>query len=356
MKTKHIIFSLLAVFAFASALFFNACKKDVVSEPIAQSTQVSQDDLDASEAKLAHILAFKEKMEYYKENPDLKSEGDEYFPEDATLELEALINLDFCYTDITCNSRTFEVSELIMPLNVYNKINDPGLMEVYYDHVIVKIQAQMNSNNFDNKKLLLVDLEHTGFDANGDAVISITSLIGNEYEPTYIPQPGWLYGELLGTCLDNTGFGEIDASVIIHDDVYAIQFPPPPPGFRYAKSEITTLDEIIPEDHWLVDEEDRDNYEDSKLYIADDDYGIIGDQQLCLTVNNEIPFYTQHCNQLIIDAEDLSDLDCTEFLIEHFHEVDNYNEYEKAWHTLTITIGNVWLVSDYITVQDITSY
>ncbi len=224
MKIKHIIPLILIA---AGLLFITQCKKDQV-KPVGQ-TQFSQQELDASDAKLAHILAFKEKMEYYRENPDLKSGGDEYLPEDATLELEALINLDFCYTDITCNSRTFEVSELIMPLNIYNKINDPGLMEVYYDHVIVKIQAQMNSNNFDDKKLLLVDLEHTGFDNNGDAIISITSLIGNYYEPTYIPQPGWLYGELLRTCLDNTGWGEIDATVIIHDDIYAIHFPPPPP-------------------------------------------------------------------------------------------------------------------------------
>jgi hypothetical protein len=300
-----------------------------------------------------HILEFKERMEFFRNNPTLKSSGESYSADSATLELESLLNYDFCHTDIECYSRTFMESELIMPLNVLKRINDPELMQVYYDKVIDTIQAQMSRVSYSNRKLLLVDLEHTGYDTNGDAIIGIGSLIGNQNTLTFTPPPGWWFGFLGGTCLHNY-IGELDATIVYHTEIYGVQFPAPPPGKKYQKSHIMTLDPIHPEDHFVVPVNQRDNLMDSKLFYANRTYGTITDTERCLTNYNEKPYYIGHYNQFINDKETEYNLDMTEFSIIANEEFFN-SQHDRIWHELVIHLGNVWLVNTFVTL-DIETY
>jgi len=152
----------------------NGCKKENTN------TQVKQTVVgDESEAITAHILAFKERMAYYHENPNLKSGGQLYSASEAVMELESLLNFIFCYTDNQYNKREYVTSEIIMPLDDVEKINDPKLMEVYYDRVIDTIQVLMGRVNYSNLILLLVDLDISGMDSNGDAIVSIGVVVGN---------------------------------------------------------------------------------------------------------------------------------------------------------------------------------
>ena len=111
-----------------------------------------------------HILDFKKRMEFYRDNPNVKSGGELYTADSAVIELERLLNFNFCYTNIECDQKTYETSEVIMPLDDLLKINDPNLMQVYYNKTIDTIQAQMGRVNYGNMKLLLVDIEVTGYE------------------------------------------------------------------------------------------------------------------------------------------------------------------------------------------------
>ncbi len=348
MKIKYLAIALIVI---SAVILTIRCSKDSNEPALSQSEQLQQE----SEAVVAHILAFKERMEFCRDNPDMKSSGIGSPADSATLEIESLLNYDFCYTDIECNTRTLEVTELIMPLNIYQRINDPELTLVYYEKVIDSIQAQMGRVSFANKKLLLVDLEFDGYDANGDAIISIRSIVGNQMTLTEHQPTGWWFGNFGGTC-DHNYTGR-DATTEIHREIYYfIHFPAPPPGKKYVKSNIITLGKITPEDegNWLVDPPDRDNYEDNKLFIADHIYGTIGDYQLCITNHDEMPFYINHYNQFISDAENDYGFDMTEFVIED-KQIVSGNNYTKIWHELTITLGNVYLIN-YVVTQDITTY
>lgn len=346
MKTRIFVIALLAI----STLFVTIqCSKEKNEQHLSSVDQIIQE----SDAMSAHILAFKERMEFYRENPTLKSGGENYSADSATLELESLINYDFGYTDVECNSRIFIESELIMPLNVLNRINDPELMQVYYDKVIDTIQAQMSRVSFSNRKLLLVDLEHTGYDSNGDAIIGVGSLIGNQNTLSFTPPPGWWFGFLGGTCL-HTYIGVLDATIVYHDEIYGVQFPAPPPGKKYQKTHIITLDPIIPEDHFIVPVNQRDNLMDSKLFYANRQYGTITDAERCLTNYNERPFYIGHYDQFINDKEYEYSLDMTEFSINAYEEFYQ-TQHDRIWHELVIHLGHVWLVNTYV-IQDIETY
>jgi hypothetical protein len=349
MKIKYLFFVALIVSALIVTI---RCSKDS-NDPIVNGSEQMQ---FASDTYLEQVLSFKARMEFYRDNPDLKTGGLTYPADTATQELETLINYEFCYTDIECNTRTMEISELIMPLNIYQRINDPELMQVYYGKVIDSIQAQMERVSFSNKRLLLVDLEFDGIDANGDAIISIRSIVGNQMTLTLHQPTGWWFGNFGGTC-DHNFIGERDATTEIHNEIYYfIQFPAPPPGKKYVKDNIITLDAITPDDpgNWLVDPPYRDNYLDNKLFIADHLYGTIGDYQLCVTDHDEMPFYIDQYNLLIGNEEYSSGLDMTEFVIEDYQTVSG-NNYTKIWHEMTITLGDVYLIN-YVVTQDITTY
>ncbi len=179
--------------AFVAAVLF------ILTFVVVQSCQKTTDGREAvvtglddeSAAVRQHILAFKAKMEYYRQNPDLKSTGTSYTADSATLEIESLINFDFCYTNIECNQKTFETSQVTMPLDEYDSINDPNLMDVYYDKAIDTVQAQMGRVNYTNMKLLLVDREVSGYESNGDAIISVGSLIGNDQNIVFHNDNWW---------------------------------------------------------------------------------------------------------------------------------------------------------------------
>jgi len=333
--------------------YFTNCQKQKEDLNKQINNQISIDE--KSQAMTSHVLAFKAKMEYYRNNPDLKTGSELYTADSAVLELESLLNYNFCYTGIECNKKTFEISEITMPLNEIERINDPNLMLVYYDKVIDTIQAQMGRVDYENMKILLVDLEQTGTDSNGDAIVSVGALIGNERNvPVAHPPTGWWFGNLGGTC-EHFNIGVYDATTQLVGDIMFVHFPAPPPGKIKRITTILKLDPINPEDHFIVDPPDRNNYKDSKLFYANKDYGTITDATRCLTDHDEMPFYLNHYNQFILDAEIDEGLELTECFVNDFEEFDA-NEHSKIWHELTIYLGEVWLVDVGWVILDIKTY
>jgi len=254
-----------------------------------QESQIQNNPIDEqSREVMQHILDFKARMEYYKQNPNLKAGGETYTADSAALELESLLNFDFCYTDIECNKKTFETSEVILPLDILERINDPNLMQVYYDKVIDTIQAQMGRVNYSNMKLLLVDLEVSGYNSNGDAIVSVSSLIGNE-QNVVLHNDSWMYGENLGMC--GTGnYAPEDAAKQLDKRVTINMQEQPPSGGRWYFTNIEPL--------YCVPTQDQldpipNNHRDYKIYYATSTVGLIDDNVKCLSLSDMV-FYENH--------------------------------------------------------------
>lgn len=219
--------------------------------------------IEKSKAMQEHVLAFKAKMEHYRDNPNLKTGGELYTADSAVLEIESLINYDSCFTGIECNQKTFEISEVIMPLDDIEKINDPDLMQIYYDKIMDTIQAQMDRVNYSNMKLLLVDLENTGTDSNGDAIVSVGSLIGNR-QAINVHDDNWWYGQYGGLC--GTGqYAPEDGASQLDYRVTEAMLPDPPSGASWWFWNVTST-YIIPTGDPL--NQPPTNYLDYKIFYA----------------------------------------------------------------------------------------
>jgi len=337
-----------AALLIAGVVVVNGCKKE------GTNTQVKQTVVDdESEAMVAHILAFKERMAYYHENPNLKTGGQLYTAPEAIIELENLLNYNFCYTDIQCNKKKFVTSEIIMPLDDLEKINDPKLMEVYYDKVIDTIQAQMGRINYNNMKLLLVDLKVSGIDSNGDAIISVGTLLGNEgtLNIPVLTEDGWIYGYTEGTCSENLGYGSVDAAIHLQEDILFINFPAPPPGTVRRHSNVMTIGPLTPTDY-RMENDPLDNLMDYQIFYATNAVSPIIPDTRCLSYDVEMPFYRQQYNLVIDTLEMENNLDFVDCLVEG--TTPDGNEY-TIQHDFTIHLGHVWYVYVF-EIEDILAY
>ena len=121
---KKIIFSLLMTTVVLSGILFylTSCQKQQEGLNKQTNNQISIDD--ESQAMTSHVLAFKAKMEYYRNNPDLKTGGELYSADSAVLELESLLNYNFCYTGIECNKKTFELLQKAQTTSVFQLESD----------------------------------------------------------------------------------------------------------------------------------------------------------------------------------------------------------------------------------------
>ena len=322
--------------------------------------------IEKSKAMQEHVLTFKTKMKYYHDNPNLKSGGEKYTAPDVVLELESLINFTFCYTDIECNKKTFVTSEIIMPLDDLEKISDPKLTEVYYNKIIDTIQAQMERVDYENMILLLVDLEQTGADSNGDAIVSVGALIGNEgsiSSPTTI-ESGWYFGFQGGNCegSNNPYEGVWDAALELQGIIHASLWTAPPPGYVRRYNVLYT--ESITEPNqakYRTDNDPEDNFLDYDIFYATNsliNYPINGDTR-CVSSNVEIPHYiSSYTNVLSTAREDASnEMGITLSYIECIIEGNTNIAEDYIKHYFFINFGETWLVSvGGIEIEDILNY
>ncbi len=355
---KSTIISLTLILT-AGLLWLNGCKKETAVQQ--QNTTVT--DNEANEAMLQHVLNFKQRMEYSYKHPEMR-DGESFTAPDAVYELEALLNFNFCYTDIEVNKKRFVNTQITMPLDDMGKIGESKLAQLYYEAIIDSIQARMLSiTGFDNMKLLLVDLQQTGTADNGDAIVSIGALVGNEINYTSTDEIGWWFGKAAGNCQGEND--PLDATIVLTHDIYFVRFPAPPPGKVRRKVNIITLPEYKPWDYFLVSDDERDNFEDSRLFYAEEDATHnpplhITDDTRCLSgyfeTPSEMTFYRDSYQQFIDSAEIDNNLEFTDCVIS-WGEAYNNNIQTKIWHTLQITLGHVWLVDEgSVTIDDILAY
>lgn len=250
-----------------------------------------------------------------------------------------------------------------MPLDELEKINDPKLMEVYYDRTIDTIQAQMARVNYPNMKLLIVDLEVSGMDSNGDAIVSVGALIGNAgvlVEPT--SEVGWLYGYNGGDCsLENPNQGIWDAAWELQGEIKKALVTAPPPGYVRRTNLIYTEEITQPnQEKYRTENDDLDNLMDYKIFYATNAGDLeITDTERCVSADIEIAYYLTSYNsiintvmaeQIVIFQTNLSFLDC---IVEG--KMGDQESYIQ--HNFFFQLGNSWLIPEgSIEIDDILAY
>ena len=295
MKTKHIIFSLLAVFAFASALFFNACKKDVVSEAISQSESEFQNS-EFTEG----VLTFIDRCKNLTENPGLKDE-DEIDVDVAVTNLEAAMNLMYTYYVKTSELYT-ATSEIVITVDQKNEMTESNIAQALED-LEDAVADDYGNAPYTNKKLIAVMLD---YEVENDVhSIIVTSYTGNTLIAPLITDRNWKYGMTKGTCeYELPEITGTDAAKQIQISVQATLYESPPSGTTYYWPNPQPPAEyyVEPEEGYDINpyknSNDPDGIENNHL-----DYTIFlnhsqvlvspyfYDDERCLYKNDEIPFY-----------------------------------------------------------------
>jgi hypothetical protein len=213
-------------------------------------------------------------------------------------------------------------------------------LSIFQEDVIDEIQAHMAALTYPNKRLMVVDLEYLGDDGNGDALVGITSLVGNQ-QAGFLHADEWWYGNNAGTC--NGHYAPEDAASQLQQRVIDAMLPAPPANCRwYFTNTISEVYEALDFDNVTT----IDNYCDYPVFYAIDNPSHnppleIDYDERCLS-GYEMNFYEGQYISIASDFEDDNSLKFSECLV-----FDDYNgtvnAEVKIWHEYTVTIGNRYM-------------
>ena len=336
-KIKIIALATMLIIFTGAIVMINSCTKNQVDEGI-QKSLIDEE----SQTMTAYILAFKEKCNYYLQNPELKS-GEFKHIEDAIFDIESSMNFTYCYTNIQTSYKILLKDHINVIVNNEDSLsmND---VAVFSDSVKIILRNQVLSTEFDDKKLLVVDLNLEEI-LNNNARISITSLIGNANGIIFFGPPAdWMYGDDLGKCDDPTILS--DAAEQLQYRVQEEQTDNPPPNCYYYF--INTSEKNIDVTHNFLfysligQNNPEDNYKDYSVYYATSEVEPYDDDVKCLEAE-EIDFYYVYYNQFVDDFEDETNKKLNEIIIDGFAEPYGLNN-ERLRHNLKIIVGKRLLV------------
>ena len=215
------------------------------------------------------------------------------------------------------------------------------------------VALRRNLLDYEDMKLLLVDLENTGTDCNGDAIVSVGVLIGNEGNIITPPQEdGWWYGYQGGTCA-HVYQGELDAALILEGDLKFAHIPAPSPGFIRRHTILHTEGPLIANHFsYRIENDPLDNYMDYRVYYATTTVGAITDATKCISNDIEMPFYLGQYDDFIDEFEIQYQLEFVDCLLEGYIPPDE----SYIQRDYRIYLGNVWLVPVGWVIEDIMTY
>jgi hypothetical protein len=186
-------------------MVFSCSKENATDKPAAKH------ELTAYEVHITKTLKnFKQKMEYIRTNPNLKS-GESVTTDSAMWLLEATINYSHAFPNEFYNE--FETDSLTLTVTC----NADGIIDMYeltskYDEMKLAVADAYHNSDYEVKGLAVVDLEEVAITAD-QIEINVQVLTGEKSnEPP--PDPGvngpftegdeWWYGETLGECDPHT--------------------------------------------------------------------------------------------------------------------------------------------------------
>jgi len=344
---KSTIISLIMLLA-AGLLWLNGCKKETAVQQ--QQTATTMDNA-ASEVMLQHILDFKQRMEYYKEHPEIRSEEKEQT--DTTVNYwESSINLTYCHSYLELSDAVIYDTVIAMPPITQDSILMANIADKYYNEILYAVKAQYLQASFTSeaKKLMVVDLERT---TGGDS-LQIKTMIGNALTMAHPPYD-WEYGEKLGTCDGQHEVGIWDAAHEIAKNTRNHFYEAPPANCRWWFYNIQTIFVDDPTQYPNPNDPPPVNYEDYMVYYASSAVGTITDAVLCLEHYGELAFYKQ--SYIDLTQGWINNSGCRKFKDCEYiglHKTIN-NTVQIYKHELTIFLGYRGIACG-ISIDDISTY
>jgi hypothetical protein len=196
----------LAIISVTGILIFSGCTKDTEQKDTRQQVfQPSEQDL-AIEGK---ILDFKQKLDYARENPNLKSGEDDMTVEEAVWNIEALVN--YTYADASAEYENLVSKSFNITVGLTN--GNIAFVEAgeTYEKVVDSLSVKFNQITSENKILIVADI--SVIESDGETVtFGVDPGIGTDGPPGWMndfgPTDYWFYGQLDGKCDQYIGQGE----------------------------------------------------------------------------------------------------------------------------------------------------
>ncbi len=339
--SKTFMFITAAVMLVVGVVLTNGCKKDLQTD---QAQQPIVDD--ASEAIVAHILEFKERMAYYRENPNVKGSEQLLQINETILDWEATINLTYCHSYLDLGEMVVFDTILDIPLVEGDSIRVAKASEKYFDNILESIQGKYFMAEFTEKRLVSVDLEPV----NGGDSLWISLVVGNPSEPSF-PNYDWYWGLKKGVCETQQYFGDKDAAIVLAEDVRNHFYQAPPENCRWFFTDIIAFEDKNEPPTFNPDDEPyyfpgtditEDNYCDYMIYYADATVapGLTEDVR-CIEASTEKLFYK------------LNYIDITQ---EHINESPIYLEGHMKVQTCTYEGVEIQDSQIHILTHELTTY
>ncbi|OQX78622.1 MAG: hypothetical protein B6D61_05100, partial [Bacteroidetes bacterium 4484_249] len=263
--------------------------------------QLSEFDKQVNKA----INSFKQKMAYYRENPQLKSS--ETVPADSALwYLEATINYAHAFPNDYYDEMQSDEHTLVVPKNSNGEVDMDVLTQKYYE-MKAEITNVYNNSGYADKGLALVDLTETA-QTDDEITLNVETVTGEKgaapdgptpYGGPFEAEDDWWYGEDAGYCYDPYGVQD-DAD---HQLFLATKdlIPDPNGNYFFINEFSFTVEGGDPD--MRRDGDPLNNYLDYYLY-----YSVEGDlslpfyapQTLCLEKDEMNAYYT-FMNYLMFD-------------------------------------------------------
>lgn len=242
---KRLYLLLVTLLVASMAITTVSCKKEQTTTDTAQG-----------EATLARIMDFKQQVDYYKANPDVK-DGEAVTLDEAIWNIEALFNLTYSYPELSYGHTETADTVLYLPVGSDNTVFLTDLT-VFYGQMYEVVRNIYQGIELDNKQFLILDVE-AGEQHGGQQAIKLHSIQGSVkgIPPTpNIPQIwepfeegiSWYYGEDMG---NNAGIfpNDIDAADTLSRLLNATLIQKAPHGFTYIYTQTLTK-ELIGDDYY----------------------------------------------------------------------------------------------------------
>ncbi|MEZ5197835.1 MAG: hypothetical protein R2764_16040 [Bacteroidales bacterium] len=245
------------------------------------------------------IKDFKQKMEYVRANPYLKS--GESVPADSVLwYLEATINYSHGFPNEYYQE--FQTDSLTLSIDK-NEDGSVDMAELTQEYDLMKseVATAYNASTFTNKGLTLIDLEVTS-ETDEEIVISATSITGkinpNPDTTKWYNVGSWEYGENGGYC--NSSLGDGDASEQFLHRIYWLIASNGKTNTFF--DEIQVVDVKGGDPDFLVNPSlPADNHLDYYLYYSIDGTPIYWDEDMLCIPNADMNAYNNSIYTLLYD-------------------------------------------------------
>lgn len=231
---KRLYLLLVTLLVASMAITTVSCKKEQTTTETAQG-----------EATLARIMDFKQQVDYYKANPDVK-DGEAVTLDEAIWNIEALFNLTYSYPELSYGRTETADTVLYLPVGSDNTVLLTDLT-VFYGQMYEVISNIYHSIELDSKQFIILDVE-LGERHGSQQAVRLHSVQGSAkgiQPPTPQPivwapfaeGPAWYYGEDRGM-INGMLEGKMDAADTLANKLNAFLVPKAPHGQAYIYTEI----------------------------------------------------------------------------------------------------------------------